>query len=75
MYYFILVNFFKIKSFKSTPYFKLFTYELLVDEKYPLTIYGKFIVFCRGVFRKYFKNLKTALNIYGKKTIFCTGVL
>ena len=46
-----------------------------MGEKYPLTIYGKFIVFCRGVFKNIFKNLKTALNIYGKKSIFCTGVL
>ena len=46
-----------------------------MDEKYPHTIYGKFVVFCRGVLENIFKNLKTALNIYGQKFMICTGVL
>ena len=49
---------------------------MLVGEKYPLTIYGKFIVFCTGVFRKLFnfflpqslfrKNKNSPYTIYGK---------
>jgi len=48
-----------------------------VDEKYPYTIYGKFIVFCRGVLEKFIKifflpqsllikNKNTPYTIYGK---------